>query len=323
MDTEYIIKVYHETKNTVKTARICRCHHRDVARILRENKVEVYGNRIYEFDYEFFDKIDTEAKAYFLGFLWADGNNSGHGTITLKISSKDEEILKIFNKEIKSSRPLKSITNIKCTDKNGILHLCKDATLLSLSHKKFANHLSEIGLVKNKTFTLELPKNNFIPEKFISHFIRGYFDGDGSISKRLQKKRKRFTFTLEISMKNKKIAESISDILYKYGIKNKIRSSGSIYKINISTYEDKINFKKWLYNNSLIFLNRKRQIFEELELIYNEYKSKKTSNIKGISSRDGKFVVRKYFDKKIHHLGVFKTKEEAINCLNDHAISKA
>ena len=65
----------------------------------------------YTFNKDYFERIDSKDKAYFLGFLYADGCNSisttqHHCTIILNLQEKDKDILDIFNKYINSNKPL-------------------------------------------------------------------------------------------------------------------------------------------------------------------------------------------------------------------------
>ena len=65
----------------------------------------------YTFNKDYFERIDSKDKAYFLGLLYADGCNSisatkQHHTIVLNLQEKDKDILDIFNKYINSNKPL-------------------------------------------------------------------------------------------------------------------------------------------------------------------------------------------------------------------------
>ena len=122
------------------------------------------------FNESYFENIDSEDKAYFLGFIYADGcirydeKRSIYNTL-IKIHSKDEHILHSL---------------IECVD--GDLKIIKvknrDIVQLSLTGKKLSKDLINIGLHQNKTFTLKYPEINPELER---HFLRGYFDGDGCI----------------------------------------------------------------------------------------------------------------------------------------------
>ncbi len=118
----------------------------------------------------YFEKINTEDKVYFLGFICADGcilnNNKTHRyQISLKLHVKDTDILNTF---------------IKCIDGETKIwkHKQREMVEVKFSGKKIINDLSNLGILPNKTFNLKYPE---IPLNLERHFLRGYFDGDGCI----------------------------------------------------------------------------------------------------------------------------------------------
>lgn len=124
-----------------------------------------------------FDKIDSEEKAYWLGFIYADGyvdsaplnqkrqNNYG---IELSLALKDLEHVEKFKSFICSTRP------IICSENR-----CR----LCINSKHMWKTLVGYGCIPNKSLTLKFPNVDiFSNENLIKHFIRGYFDGDGCIS---------------------------------------------------------------------------------------------------------------------------------------------
>jgi hypothetical protein len=122
------------------------------------------------FNENFFEKIDSENKAYFLGFIMADGYVDKQGkTLTIKIQPKDIDILEKLNKEIES------IATIKFTKNNEFIKL-------ELCSKKLVKDLSVFSIISNKTKTMSFPKLS--SKELYFHFLRGYFDGDGHIGKR-------------------------------------------------------------------------------------------------------------------------------------------
>lgn len=120
-----------------------------------------------EYNHSYFENIDTEDKAYFLGFIYADGSivTNKRNSFYLKLHIKDLHIIKTF---------------IKCIDGEMTPWKQKgrDIIQVSISGEKIINDLLKIGLHQNKTFTLKYPEINPELER---HFLRGYFDGDGCI----------------------------------------------------------------------------------------------------------------------------------------------
>ena len=165
------------------------------------------ARREYGLDEHYFDKIDTPNKAYILGFLYADGyNNDINHTIVLTLHEKDRDILEKIRKELKCEKPLYHISSINKNDGKP-----RELESLILASKHMSETIKKWGLVPNKTFTLSFPE--FLPDELISHFIRGYFDGDGCawIGANHNKNGKRMQVTIMSSMIFcKKLKEYIS-----------------------------------------------------------------------------------------------------------------
>ena len=126
-------------------------------------------NRKYFFDLDYFEKIDTEEKAYWLGFLYADGYVSYKGTISLGLQEKDKDHLEKLKKSIKAEQiELQYKKNTKSYS-------------LNLGSVKMANDLIKLGCTQAKSLILEFPTIEQVPEHLVHHFMRGYFDGDGCI----------------------------------------------------------------------------------------------------------------------------------------------
>lgn len=120
---------------------------------------------------DYFERIDTEAKAYWLGFLYADGCVSQDlKSVVLELSSVDEDHVYKFANAIGSNH------KVSAHGKN------KNFTRIAVSCKQMGIDLYNHGCVPRKSMILEFPKDNIVPEGLIYHFIRGYFDGDGCLS---------------------------------------------------------------------------------------------------------------------------------------------
>lgn len=136
-------------------------------------------------NYNYFDKIDTEEKAYWLGFLFADGNISkpyrikkdgsiknGNYRIELSLKGDDIEHLKKFAKAIGYEKELK-ITKASCNSTR-----CR----LGISNKHMWETLNTLGCVPCKSLILKFPELSVFKNKWLIYsFIRGYVDGDGCI----------------------------------------------------------------------------------------------------------------------------------------------
>lgn len=134
--------------------------------------------RKYFHDETFFENIDTEEKAYWLGFMYADGwiidktNRYGEDAFGISLKKSDEEHLKKFLKAIKATNPV-NYDNSK--------QIGEPLAKVQLTSQKTVDDLIKHGCFKKKTYILRPP--TIIDEKLLYHFIRGFFDGDGSIVK--------------------------------------------------------------------------------------------------------------------------------------------
>lgn len=129
-----------------------------------------------KFDNTVFDCIDTEEKAYWLGFLYADGNvSSTINNIEVSLSIVDLDHLEKYRKFLKNSSEVK-VGKITLNGKE--FQRCR----LSVTNKYFKNRLIELGCIPNKSLKLSFPQGIFTEDSLKYHFIRGYVDGDGCIS---------------------------------------------------------------------------------------------------------------------------------------------
>lgn len=170
-----ILSRYLNGETALSISTLCNRSIPAITRILKKNKIEMRSPSIrtqrYKVDDSYFDSIDTEVKAYFLGWICADGNVfSKRNTITIAIHLKDIDILQKLRDDIKSERPLQKVKRINSQ--------YSDRVSLVITNKKLCNSILKLGIPDKKSLILEFPN---IPDELIHHFMRGYFDGDGCI----------------------------------------------------------------------------------------------------------------------------------------------
>ena len=172
-----VIDLYNKGVSLTQIQKDTGINRNSIAKVLKENGIEVVNKHNQtKFDETVFDSIDTEEKAYWLGFIFADGNISSVSksgkpiyTFELCLQLKDVNHLIKFNKFMKHEK-----NNIK-TDS----YRCR----WSITNKHLWTTLNSYGCTPRKSLTLEFPKLEIFKDKsLIRHFIRGYFDGDGCIS---------------------------------------------------------------------------------------------------------------------------------------------
>jgi Mor family transcriptional regulator len=141
---------------------------RKIRQIVRDSgttqRTMAEANRRRGLDESFFDVIDTEAKAYFLGYLYADGCVNDEGKTILSLQLRDLPILEEFRKQVKYEGEVRLRPNI-------------NKATLTLGSKRIAAQLVALGCTPRKTFTLQFPE--WIEGEMLRHFMRGFIDGDG------------------------------------------------------------------------------------------------------------------------------------------------
>jgi len=244
MPNSIIIKKYNISENSIYNI------------LKRNGRIHIVGNKKYEVNEKYFEKIDNEEKAYWLGFLYADGNvrlhNGRSGILKLKLKQSDRQHIERFNKCLDSNYIIDD--GLEILKVKGREYKCY-YSVLCIYNTKLVKDLFNLGCVENKTFKLNFP--DFLDKNLIRHFIRGYFDGDGCIHKL---KNRPDSFILSIFSVSKEFLEKISEHLYYTNIYKKYDShSLEIFKINDILYANKL-----FYENSNIFLNRKKKVFESI-----------------------------------------------------------
>lgn len=269
MDIQEIIGLYNEGKSLNFIANKYNVHGTKIKRILIENNIKIRTraeqNRLRnqergkKVNHNYFDQIDTNEKAWLLGFLAADGSISkDRNRIKIGLSSVDREILERIRRNIESERNIYDYTTNQGFQ-------ISELSWSSENHKK---QLAKYGIVPKKTYK-EMRLPTFDLDKQLS-FILGYFDGDGCFKN--DGKYCRF----EICSYRPEILEDFAKVLNNLcNTTNKVYKSKNrqnLYTLTYSTKSaEKILSKLYEINSENTFLIRK----------YNSYINwLKTNNLK-------------------------------------------
>ena len=248
-----IIKLYKEGLGCYKLCKLFDCDESSITRLLTKCGVKKRPLRQISFDENFFDVINNESKAYFLGLMYADGNNS---VTSACISLIDKHILEDFAKVIEYQGEIKIIEPRKETHKTQYrLNLCST---------KLCKALTKQGCIKNKTFTLQFPSIDIIPNELMNHFIRGYLDGDGSISFNNGKGVVQFCGNVQLIVCMSEYLKNEIDISGSYCRASK-DCDPRIYKLTIGGRHQSLKFLDWLYQDATIYLKRKYKKYKQLK----------------------------------------------------------
>lgn len=218
---------------------------------------------------DYFKSIDTPNKAYFLGFVFADGSiisddKKYRHQMVIKIHPKDKHILERLIDEIEGEMDIWH---------SNTREICQ----VTFSGKKIVKHLNSNGCGINKTFTIEYPN---IPEELERHFLRGYFDGDGCIRINTDKRDGSKRGDLRIVGGSQKMINKINErmnVLFGTNVNKLYGPKDKEYKfIGWAGMSDIEKIYEGFYNDTDLFLNRKKLIFDEvIDLIKNKKKYRK------------------------------------------------
>ena len=138
---------------------------------------------------DYFEKIDSSSKAYFLGLLYADGGYlrkvSKNGRIDLSLSlelkKEDAYIIEEFKNQLESSLPVREIVREEIMTSNGKEYsFTKNNCYFRIGCKKLISDLISWGCIENKT--KELSNVPDIEKEYLRYFLLGFYDGDGIAS---------------------------------------------------------------------------------------------------------------------------------------------
>lgn len=230
---------------------------------IKARKLGLRVEKKYNFNRDFFETIDNHEKAYWLGFIVADGyvlNDSERRNYELGISLKDSDRdhLKKFNKSIQGNFEVKTRKrNIDILERTGSpkeYNLCE----IRVYSKKYVNDLSQYSVVQGKTYKdINLPN---LSDDLMWSYIRGYLDGDGHIMLREKRSHSVIGFTCI----SEGFLEQIQRFFLKFDISSKIilnkkedNNSKNIYQLVIRANKSKLNFLENCYSNQSVYLERK------------------------------------------------------------------
>ena len=206
----------------------------------------------YTLDSNFFETINTERKAYWLGFIQADGAIDGprENQLRIKIQKSDRVLLERFAKDIGYNGPI--------IEK---LNYCK----INITSKKLTDDLKKLGIVRNKTF-----KTSYLSfPNLQGHYFRGLFDGDGCACYYIDKK-KRHVLCVSI-VANHQTANQIKDsFLSNLNVDIRLQDKTTVAELQTTKYINLKTIYKFMYTGSDGHLERKKDKFDSYFLHKND-----------------------------------------------------
>ncbi len=222
-----------ETKSILKTLNVSPAY---LYSVLKREKIDLIGsgtiirNKIDEIDF------DSNWFNYFLGWAESDGNVMfKKGIYSYTLTSKDKEIIDLFKNYIPDSK-------IYFKEKEEIYYL-------RVNHKNFVKKLISLGITPNKANSIKMKNYSFN-----NHFVRGVFDGDGSVRNiNLSKK-----YEAKITSGSIEFVKQLREFLEENNIKTSVYKNGKCYNITTTNKKSTFEFYKFLYKDcDNLFLKRK------------------------------------------------------------------
>ena len=200
---------------TTNLAKIFNTNRATISNYIKSKGHTINPNNKFPINSNIFTKIDTPEKAYWLGFMYADGTvASNKNGVSLELQLSDKEHVEKFRKFIQWE---------------GVVRTDHFRARLCVQDKTIREDLIRLGCVPRKSLILKFPINEQVSDKYVYHFIRGYVDGDGSIhiSKPVGTNGTRNIIVQVLGTK-----EFLSTLLYKMQVTRTIRQE------NIKKYPD-------------------------------------------------------------------------------------
>lgn len=251
---ETIIQMYNNGLSCQKIANQLKCSESFINKRLVNLNIAKRDNSIYKkrkFDDNFFNTIDNEEKAYWLGFMYADGcvQEKKNGQKLISLAVKDKEVIDKFIISLQGEFLTKTY---------------KDVYAVHLTSKIMFDALVKHGCIPRKSLVLVFPS---ITKSLVHHFIRGYFDGDGCVYITHPKNpNKTNTIYTNIGVGicgTRKFLEGLSKEAPINEAKKDKRKEGNIWYASVSGSKKARAFYNYIYKDATVFLTRKKDKFEQ------------------------------------------------------------
>lgn len=239
---EQSIELYEQGHNIKTISQMLKVKDNRISEFLQTRGIMVsMNNQSHEYYEDIFSEVDTEEKAYWLGFLSADG--CVHDNILeLTLKEEDKEHVERFARFISPTAEVKYRSLTK-------------AYRVMISNKQICDDLFALGVTPKKSLTLQFCEQ--VPEYLIHHYIRGYVDGDGSIGLKNKGKDAYLSIIGTESF--------LDEVIYALDLHhNKKRRQGEAYEIRYAGNKQVPPVLRKLYENATVYLPRKYEKYHQI-----------------------------------------------------------
>lgn len=220
-------------------------------------KATIYNPELKE---DFFESIDCEEKAYFLGLLIADGNvfiddkDGRQASISITLDSSDEYLLDTFKMTLKTN--------------TSVTHDGRGCSQIAIRSNKMAQDLEKYGVVPRKSFETYLPQ---ISNDLMPHMLRGILDGDGSIKAKQTDVKGRYAHAISYCGTHR-LMQDIADWCISNDIKSPIvydYRNRCLSELKLQSVDSMYKFGEMIYDNATIYMKRKKDAYDKFKQHYN------------------------------------------------------
>lgn len=227
----------------------------------RTSRKDYKCHTTYSVNNHFFENIDTEEKAYILGFICADGHvDKKTYRISIVLQDSDYKLLELIRDSMNSTHPIKRHIKRKNPYKRTNNHIIEQCCL-SINGKQLVSPLIKMKICGKKTYTLNSTIIENVPKSLIRHFLRGYMDGDGNITWG-KKYKSGYKYMIQIAGNKDFLLGTFQKHfpsnckLYKYKL------SKQCFAWKLASKNEVLKFLNYLYEDAKIYLERKYKIYQ-------------------------------------------------------------
>lgn len=262
-EVDEIVRLYNDGLSAAAICKILPYTPHTIINHLRERGIEIRSKAGFKkpLNEHYFEEINSEKKAYLLGYLMADGciteRKNSQTCIGMQLKSDDAYILEEMKSEFQSDNKIGY--NPK-----------RDHSQFKIHSDIMAKDLAKYGAVPRKTGIEKFPEE-LIPEEYIHDFIRGFFDGDGwftlTSSKGVPNRRISLGFIGNYDMMNHikhyliKHLNGITDV--KIHLYNDQKGYAGFSMMLFAKFQNVKDIGKWMYQDATIYLKRKKEVFDK------------------------------------------------------------
>lgn len=251
-DSKHIIDLHNKGNTAVDIARSLNYDVQVIGSLLkrmgRKNLPGLHKKGVkYNLDHTLFDHIDNEAKAYYLGWLASDGAVV-ENAITIQLKDTDAYILEPFRDLVCPEKCLHTYTT----------KFKSNQVRLVWRSSKTVESLAKLGIHPRKSLTMGKIASN-LPTELVHHFIRGYFDGDGWITKHHYRKKQHVAIGM---IGTKAFLEDVHECIgLPVGRIYPVKNIENLCRLNYWGKCRMYELKDYLYKDATLFLHRKKDRF--------------------------------------------------------------